>query len=270
MRSVANLHSALRIQVQKYIGQNLNAHPSEGFKFLENFLKNDETLYLLEQVNGFVCIFNYAQSIYEFVSENVKRELGHEASLLIGEEGKEKLTSLFHPNQIPSLIRSMEDSLKYFSEHATIDTGCQYRHTSCMKFKNSQDVYKWFLVDKTIIQVDESGFPIRSFITCTNIHDFKKDEILFLNILKKDDSGTYQTVYQNTYNESLTHAEDNLTKRELEIVKFIADGYTNENIAQKLFISLNTVKTHRKFIMKKTNCKGTAELTRLAFSMGII
>ncbi|WP_316844138.1 response regulator transcription factor [Pedobacter psychrodurus] len=45
--------------------------------------------------------------------------------------------------------------------------------------------------------------------------------------------------------------EPNLSYREVEIVQLIADGMTNKDIAAKLFLSVHTIKTHRKNIIKK-------------------
>ncbi len=46
-----------------------------------------------------------------------------------------------------------------------------------------------------------------------------------------------------------------LTRRELQITKLIIDGYTNKEIADKLNISFNTVRTHHRNILNKTNSK---------------
>ena len=57
-----------------------------------------------------------------------------------------------------------------------------------------------------------------------------------------------------------------LTKREKEILFFIADGLNNNQIAEKLFISPRTVDTHRTNIMQKLNIHDTANLVRYALS----
>jgi two-component system nitrate/nitrite response regulator NarL len=68
--------------------------------------------------------------------------------------------------------------------------------------------------------------------------------------------------------------EDNrevpLTKREIEILKYIAEGNSNQEIANKLFISYNTVDTHRKNIMHKLSIKNTAGLVRYAIEKNLI
>jgi DNA-binding NarL/FixJ family response regulator len=61
-----------------------------------------------------------------------------------------------------------------------------------------------------------------------------------------------------------------LTQRELEVLNLIGEGLTANEIAQKLFISTNTVDTHRKNLFTKFNAKNTALLIRLATQMKFI
>lgn len=56
----------------------------------------------------------------------------------------------------------------------------------------------------------------------------------------------------------------NLTAREMEILKLISEDYTSQQIAQKLFIALNTVDTHRKNMAQKLNVTGKAGLLKFA------
>ena len=55
-----------------------------------------------------------------------------------------------------------------------------------------------------------------------------------------------------------------LTKREKEILKFVADGYSAREIAEMLFISESTVVTHRKHLLHKFEVKNVAELIKVA------
>ncbi len=63
---------------------------------------------------------------------------------------------------------------------------------------------------------------------------------------------------------------DNLTKREVEVLTLIALGMTNQEIAEKLFISALTVHTHRTNLMKKLNVHGTAQLVHYAIEHGLM
>ena len=61
-----------------------------------------------------------------------------------------------------------------------------------------------------------------------------------------------------------------LTKREKEILKMIAEENTNQEIAEKLFISPRTVDTHRRNLLQKLNVKNTAGLVRYAFENNLL
>lgn len=57
---------------------------------------------------------------------------------------------------------------------------------------------------------------------------------------------------------------DALTRREKEIVKLVVEGLSNKEIAEKLFISIRTVDSHKTNILQKLNLKSTVELVKFA------
>lgn len=61
-----------------------------------------------------------------------------------------------------------------------------------------------------------------------------------------------------------------LTEREREILKLVAEGHTNNQIAERLFISPKTVDTHRTHIMDKLNLHSRAELVKYAMRRGLL
>jgi two-component system response regulator NreC len=65
-------------------------------------------------------------------------------------------------------------------------------------------------------------------------------------------------------------ALDNLTDREREVLAFLAEGKSNDVIAEELVISPKTVARHRENIMHKLNLHSRAELVRYAIRKGII
>lgn len=64
--------------------------------------------------------------------------------------------------------------------------------------------------------------------------------------------------------------ENELTKREIEIIKAISEGLNNKEISEKLFISDRTVNTHRTNIMNKLNAKNSVDLVVKAIEKKII
>jgi DNA-binding NarL/FixJ family response regulator len=63
---------------------------------------------------------------------------------------------------------------------------------------------------------------------------------------------------------------DVLTPRELEVLKLIAEAYTNKQIADALYISVKTVERHRQNILDKLGMRDRVELTRYAIRRGLI
>jgi DNA-binding NarL/FixJ family response regulator len=61
-----------------------------------------------------------------------------------------------------------------------------------------------------------------------------------------------------------------LTDREVEVLKLIADEYSNPEIAEQLFISVRTVDTHRRNLLDKLMVKNTAGLVKYAIQKGLL
>jgi DNA-binding NarL/FixJ family response regulator len=65
-------------------------------------------------------------------------------------------------------------------------------------------------------------------------------------------------------------AEEKLSDREREVLECIASGFTTHEIGEKLFISKNTVETHRKNLLYKLKARNTAELVNKAYKQRLI
>jgi len=77
---------------------------------------------------------------------------------------------------------------------------------------------------------------------------------------------------QNNGAEEYTLKKDgtDLSKREMEVLRLIAEGYTNAEIADKLFASKRTIESHRQHLIEKTKARNTATLIKFALQQGLI
>ncbi|MCH7411034.1 response regulator transcription factor [Belliella sp. DSM 111904] len=75
------------------------------------------------------------------------------------------------------------------------------------------------------------------------------------------------TFIKNTFKQQVS---EKLSEREFEVLESIASGLTTNEIADKLFISKNTVETHRKNLLYKLGAKNTAELIKNAYKKRLI
>ena len=96
------------------------------------------------------------------------------------------------------------------------------------------------------------------------------DEILTIY----DDKKTLLEKIENVFKKILVSTDNvqsrDLSEREKEILKYVAMGYTNKEIADKLFLSVHTVMTHRKNITAKLGIKTISGLTLYAILNGLV
>jgi DNA-binding NarL/FixJ family response regulator len=64
--------------------------------------------------------------------------------------------------------------------------------------------------------------------------------------------------------------ENQLSKRELEVLRLFAEGYSNQEIADKLFISIRTVESHKNHIMQRLELKSSVDLVKFAIRNNMV
>jgi RNA polymerase sigma factor (sigma-70 family) len=69
---------------------------------------------------------------------------------------------------------------------------------------------------------------------------------------------------------NLAQALEVLTPREIEVLKLVAEGYTNQEIADQLTLSIKTVQAHRANVMEKLDLRDITHLVRFALRCGLI
>ena len=114
-----------------------------------------------------------------------------------------------------------------------------------------------------IVPISEMKELIEAIYTVRNGHDYFSQSITQL-LLKR-----YVTKIQNNNGESISGIK-NLSSREIEIIQLWGNSYTNKEIADKLFISVRTVESHKNHIMQKLNLKTAVDLVKFAIKNNII
>ena len=113
--------------------------------------------------------------------------------------------------------------------------------------------------DQNVIYVNLSG----------NVVTMKGKKSLVGTLTKQEEdqpelNGEYEEILDN----QTTSSKQDITSREKDVLKFICDGMSNQEIGEKLSISVRTVEGHRNRLLKKTGCKNSAELAIYAVKSG--
>jgi len=104
---------------------------------------------------------------------------------------------------------------------------------------------------------------IEAIMTLRSGYDYYSKSISNI-ILKRylNQPGAQQAI-RNTHTGSLS-------ERELEVLRLFAESYTNKEIADKLFVSIRTVESHKNNIMRKINLKTTVDMVKFAIRNNLI
>ena len=107
--------------------------------------------------------------------------------------------------------------------------------------------------------------------------DINKDELLEAIYTINDGDEYYNKeiskIFLKKYMQNKADSENEnpiLTNREIEIVKLVSEGLKNQEIAEKLFISIRTVDAHKNNIMRKLKLKSNVEIVKFAIKNKII
>jgi len=116
---------------------------------------------------------------------------------------------------------------------------------------------------QSIIEAGAVGFLLKNV---------KRDELEYALHQFLDGKNYYSKELLSFFTKKYTkqNENDNLSKRELEILQLIAEGLTNQEIADKLFISLRTVEGHKTNLIQKTGSKNIINLLIYAMKHNLV
>jgi DNA-binding CsgD family transcriptional regulator len=134
----------------------------------------------------------------------------------------------------------------------------------CFREKNSEGHYFNLMLQTYSFYADHPSKTVYFLTVATPLN---------LNVTSKYGHHYYTGVDPSMFrypDEVLLKSGNNFSHREMEIVKLIASGLGSEQIADKLFLSVNTVNTHRRNILTKTKSSTTHELIMEMQKKGIL
>lgn len=116
-----------------------------------------------------------------------------------------------------------------------------------------------------------TGLPLFSFGVASNISAIKRDRSMVKIVTRIDERNerpSYMPISTDYFYP--IPEEASLSRREKEILLWLAEGLSSKQLAHKLGLSPNTILNHRKNMLRKTNSKNVAELIRFAIENKII
>lgn len=198
-------------------------------------------------------IFHVRDGEFEYVSPHIKKVLGYEPSISAGQ-----FLSKIHPDDQLYFIE-FEKKLHYFFSELSTDKITKYKVQYDFRIQNIDNHYIRILHQLAIIEFDENKNLLRSLGIHTDIShllpETSKPKLSFIGL--EDEPSFYNIDIEH---QILQPSKDMFTLKEKEILKMIIDGFTTQEIADKLYRSKHTINSHRKNIFQKTDSKTIADL----------
>jgi len=221
---------------------------------------------LLERINvvdsGCISIFDLYQRRHVYYSPNYASVLGWDPEIALNDITY--TNGLIHPDDLPGLYRA---GLYFITLGFSLPVANKKDYKSIFDYRviGKEGRYVRVIEQQLPIELDSLG----NVWLALSIIDLSPDanlEATFTGRLLNHRTGE---LFYFPPNEDPPKPAQLLTNREKEILGLIAHGLISKEIADKLYISVNTVNTHRQRIIEKLNVSNTYEALRYAHDKGL-
>ncbi|WP_324720407.1 helix-turn-helix transcriptional regulator [Salinimicrobium sp. HB62] len=236
----------------------LNPHK----KFFGPLIKSIATLF--SPGDYFYFTFDFTTLQMTFVSDEIKDVLGIEPF----EYNLDYVFKNMDPHYLEEYHKIENAGFNFLINFLPTEDIRKYKVCYLIKIKSGDGTYKTLLHQSKAITISKDGKVQEIFCIQTDLssYDIKMD--YSISFISETRPSYYLVNTDPPYcYEKITHS---LTEREIRIVKELAKGNTNKEIADILDISPHTVKTHKKNILKKTKCYNTPDLVARSIREGLI
>jgi DNA-binding CsgD family transcriptional regulator len=217
-------------------------------------------------------LVDFATKKYIYVDEACFNLFGYTATWMM-ESGLGEYLKTWHPVD-HSIINEkvFRDSMRFLKtlpkeDYADIIFSYNYR------VLNPRGEYVTVLQRFSYIPGKESGKPVGMVGVAFDITHFKNDMTIVHTIektLSYNNGIVHELLFKKIHPIYEVNAKQLLSKKEIEILHFMSEGYSSKQIASKINLSINTINNHRKNMLCKMHCKTSSELMSYAIKHGLV
>ena len=215
--------------------------------------------------NTVITVLDIPSMKYLYLSPNFFDFFGLEKEQVL-KKGVEFSFSQVHPHDKVGITTFSEVLTAYFKALPNSLRGSYRTYWDYRLLKNKSREYHRFLQQDSVLAHDESGNILQLLVVGVKIENVIPDTSQHLRLT----NGIENLFYKYDHATKAVAQLQLPTEREMEIVKLIAKSATLKQIAEKLNISFNTVKSHSTNIMQKLQVKDSLEMVNLLRVWGFI
>jgi DNA-binding CsgD family transcriptional regulator len=240
---------------------------------ITNPVKTEVYIEIIEQMANLFAAGSYYYYIFDF--EKLEMEVVHkDTKLVLGIEAEnftlQNLLSIIHPEDIEKLHEKEAKAAEFLLNRISKVEIPFYKTVYLMRLRHSNGTYKTILHQSITLMVSNGGklqkvLGIHTDVTYLNMQVDHK-----VSFISSKRPSFYSLDTKTEFNPLINKCSEILTDREMEIIKKIAEGKDVNTIATELFISPQTIKTHKRNILRKSDCQNLIELVAKCVREGVI
>jgi DNA-binding CsgD family transcriptional regulator len=224
--------------------------------------KHTRALQILSDIgNSGTGIFDFSKKKMIFYSSNFGSLLGYEPSDY-QELGQYFFASKIHPDDARKLSINGVSILKLMNSF-TSDEKLNHKHIYEYRMLNAQNQYVRVIEQYQVLELDPTGqvWLMINIVDISPSQDIQEDCRSQLLNFRTGEIINLETPQK---------IEIELTKREIEILRLVRDGFLSKEISGKLEISVHTVNTHRQRFLEKLGANNSMEAVIFASKYGLL
>lgn len=229
----------------------------------KRFEKNSQLLLKLAKVeNSSLTVYDMSKKSYTLMCN--KFNCWSDFSLKTNELGPRHLIQMMHPDDLTFVMDSFVKYFDFIDKQLSVNK-TDFKLIFDFRLQNSKGFYTRFIQQTIILELDSLG-NIWLVLTLFDLEpNIEINEPLQRKVINMKNSELSLFLDELDFNSKTL-----LTVREKEVLNLMYQGFESQDIANKLFISLNTVNNHRQHILAKTKTKNTAQALLYAKKLGLI
>jgi DNA-binding CsgD family transcriptional regulator len=218
---------------------------------------------IAEVENSSLSVFDMHRMHYILLCSKFDKTIGYQLNYDY-KVGPDFFFNYMHPDDFPFVLDTINKTFLFLQDLPPAEK-TKYKLIVDYRLKNPAGIYMRFIQQVVVLELDKDG-NIWLILKLFDLVSTNTDNIPSQRKLINIKTGKL-CLFDN---ETEDATKQLLTKRELEILGLISQGYDSKNISDRLFISVNTVNNHRQNILSKTKSGNIAQALIYAKRIGIL
>lgn len=231
---------------------------------IQEILKNYSPEYLSQFPFG-SCLIDYTQRQYLNMSCNAPGIVSYDYAELM--EGPQKQLDRMLPQDQFLFRQHVFPDILAFLRNIQPQEYQRYRFSFSYRFFRKDGSIANLLQHGTYLEPSPDGKPLLNMVVFSDITDYKTDDVMSLTITYLTENKGYITVLKRHYP---LQTSNGISEREMQVLKLSLQGLSSKQIADKLYLSIHTVKNHKRNMMDRTSSKNISELIHFAVKHKLI